>query len=36
MESDRIFSNAHTAAMMRIDMLPDLNYWLKKDPINKC
>ena len=23
-----------TAATMRIDMLPDLNYWLKKDPIN--
>jgi hypothetical protein len=34
MESDRIFQ-VLTAAIMRIDMLSDLNYRLKKDPTNK-
>jgi hypothetical protein len=34
MEKHRIFWLL-TAAMIRIDMLPDLNYWIKKDPINK-
>jgi hypothetical protein len=33
MDKDRIFSDAHSS-MIRIDMVPDLKYWIK-DPINK-
>jgi hypothetical protein len=35
MEKDRIFSDTHSCYDPRMDIVPDLNNWIKKDFISK-